>query len=71
MAHHGGHAADLVVFAFDKLHRDPTLRHALADSDRWNPRRDVRLGIDQPGSARKRSLSPDDDSTLELGEGFG
>lgn len=33
MAHGGGHAADLAVFAFDELEREPGVRDGFADAD--------------------------------------
>lgn len=41
----GSHAPHLTVFALDQLNGNPTIRHGLAETDRWNAWRDTGCGF--------------------------
>src|SRR5438094_67642 len=70
MAYGGGHAADLAVFAFGQLKRNPAGGDAFAKANWWSSRRHVWLRIEQPTTRGKCPALANEQAFFKLSESF-
>src|SRR5947207_14971638 len=70
MSYGGGHAADLAVFAFGQLKRNPAGWDSFAKANRWNSRRQIWLRIEQPTTRGKYPALANEQAFFKLSESF-
>jgi len=71
MSHGGGHAADLVIFAFDEFELDPGVGDVFAIADRGIARGKGGLRVEDEGAAGEGAVIADGEAGFQFGEGGG
>lgn len=64
----GGHAANLSIFPFSQLQRDPAIRYGFPHADGWVAGRKGWFGIEPPGATGKRFMVAETQPFGELDE---
>lgn len=67
MPHGGRHAADLMIFAFHQLQRDPDIAHIFPEPHGRDAGREVGLRLEHPGATRQSEMPADGEPAFKLG----